>query len=60
MADKKKHVGTRAAEGHELRCTECGKVCKAVDNGEYIVPVSECCTAYIQEFRIFSCGTTKV
>lgn len=61
MTDKeKKHVGTKAPEGTELRCTSCNKVCKVVDNGEYIAPVSECCTSYIQEFRIFKCGTTKV
>lgn len=60
MADETKNVGTKKAESHELRCTQCGNVCEVVDNGEYIAPVSKCCTAYIQEFRIFSCGTTKV
>lgn len=60
MADDKKEVGTKKQDHNELRCIACGQICEVVDNGEYIVPVSKCCTAYIQEFKVFTCGTTKV
>lgn len=63
MANEKKQVGTKDADHYELRCVACGKVLsesEVIDNGEYIVPVSKCCTAYIREFKVFTCGTTKV
>lgn len=60
MESENKNVGTKPAESKELRCTACGHVCEVVDDGEYVAPVSKCCTAFIQEFNVFTCGTTKV